>query len=97
MGGTCDHVMGHHRALTSMRVAHMERATTGSVGCVRGVRLLDKRGIKSHKSEGRRIAAHGGGWWCLELNWRRVVAMCLRAGGLFAALDWRRLAVFLPQ
>ena len=37
VGGTCNHVMGHHRALTSTRVAHAE---CGAGGCARGARLL---------------------------------------------------------
>ena len=37
VGGTCDRVMRHHRALTSTRVAH---AKCGAGGCTGGARLL---------------------------------------------------------
>ena len=39
-----------------------------------------KKGVQSHRLEGRRIAARGGGWWRLGLHWRRVVVVYLRAG-----------------
>ena len=59
----------------------MAHAECGAGGCAGGARLLPqkKRG-QSHRPEGKRIAARLGGWWRLGLNWRRVVAVCLRAG-----------------
>ena len=95
MGGTCVRVTGHYRALT-LRVWHMQSA--GPVAAREGRGYYGKKRVQSHRPESRQIAARGGGWWRLGLNWRRVVAMCLRAGGggELAAPDWRRSAV-CPQ
>ena len=57
------------------RVAHAERGAGGGA-----VTTVKKKRVQSHRPEGRRIAARLGGWWRLGLNWRRVVAVCLRAG-----------------
>ena len=48
VGGTCDRVMGHHRALTSTRVAHAECAAAGRWLRGRGAATaMIKRGSKS--------------------------------------------------
>ena len=54
--------------------------SAGLVAAREGRGYYDEKGVQSHRPEGRRIAARGGGWCCLGLNWRRVVAVCLRAG-----------------
>ena len=80
LGKTCDCVMKHHRVIASTSVAHAEFAAAGSVAAREGRGYYDKKCVQSHRREGRQIAACGGGWWRLWLNWRRVVAVRLRGG-----------------
>ena len=60
--------MRHHRSFTSTRVAHADCATAGSVAKREKRGNNDKKGVESHRAEGRQTAVRSGGWWRLGLN-----------------------------